>query len=95
MSKRCRWTARQSCPVVRRKAASASRLGLSGIEEGLTLLQLLELYESEDPASKTSHAGIVDHLAVGDVAQGSPRGGRSTLHPFMHSLEYTMVHKNH
>ncbi|GBM29996.1 hypothetical protein AVEN_165573-1 [Araneus ventricosus] len=40
MPKRCRWAARQSCPVVRRKDATASRLGLSGIEEGLTLLQL-------------------------------------------------------
>ncbi|GBO19768.1 hypothetical protein AVEN_89254-1 [Araneus ventricosus] len=27
------------------------------------------------------HAGIVDHLAFGDVAQGAPRRGRSTLHP--------------
>ncbi|GBO11198.1 hypothetical protein AVEN_219736-1 [Araneus ventricosus] len=27
MPKRCRWAAKQSCPVVRRKAATASRLG--------------------------------------------------------------------
>ncbi|GBM21679.1 hypothetical protein AVEN_248507-1 [Araneus ventricosus] len=27
MPKRCRWAARQSCPVVRSKAATASRLG--------------------------------------------------------------------
>ncbi|GBM66183.1 hypothetical protein AVEN_246403-1 [Araneus ventricosus] len=39
MSKRCRWATRQSCPVVRRKAATAPSLGLLVIEEGLTLLQ--------------------------------------------------------
>ncbi|GBM15752.1 hypothetical protein AVEN_156383-1 [Araneus ventricosus] len=38
----CSRAARQSCPMVRRKAAAASRLGLSGIEEGPTLLQLFK-----------------------------------------------------